>query len=330
MKLGIVGAGVIVHTLLEFIHELDEIELVAICALPHSADKLHALQAEHGFTYVYTDYDEMLKNEQIDTVYIAVNNHLHYLFGRKALEADKHLIMEKPFTSNYEQALMIAKIAKERKLLVFEAISTIHNPNFLKIRQLLPSLGDIRIVSVNYTQYSSRYDAFLKGEILPAFDYRKSGGALMDLNIYNIHFIVSLFGEPEEVHYIANIENNIDTSGILTLKYKDFNCVSIAAKDCGAPFINCIQGNKGCIYTSSALFTLTDFNYQLNKQEAQHFDLRADAHRMKHEFISFLEMYNNKDFEKMDMLLDHSLMAMKVVTQARNDIGLVFPDDSNL
>ena len=238
--------------------------------------------------------------------------------------------MEKPFTSNYEQALMIKKIAEERHLMVFEAISTIHNPNFIRIRQLLDTLGDIKIVTVNYTQYSSRYDAFLKGEILPAFDYRKSGGALMDLNIYNIHFLLSLFGEPEKVHYIANIEHKVDTSGILTLEYPDFKCVSIAAKDCGSPFINSIQGNKGCIYTQSPLFTLTDFYYQLNKQEAEHFDLRKGSHRMKHEFLAFIEMFNNSDYGSMEELLDHSLSVMKVVTQARTDIDLKFPDDDNL
>ncbi|MBR0418113.1 MAG: Gfo/Idh/MocA family oxidoreductase [Erysipelotrichaceae bacterium] len=329
MKLGIVGAGLIVHTLLEFIHEVD-VELIAISALPKDIEILNELKQKHGFKYVYTDYDEMLKNEEIDTIYIGVNNQLHYTFGKKALEANKHLIMEKPFTSNYEQARLIKRLAEEKHLMVFEAISTIHNPNFKKIKELLPAIGDIKIVTVNYTQYSSRYDAFLKGEILPAFDYTKSGGALMDLNIYNIHFLLALFGEPYKIRYIANMEHNIDTSGILTLEYHNFKCVSIAAKDCGAPYTNCIQGNKGCIYTHSPLFTLTDFDYQLNKEEPVRYDLTGDAHRMKHEFIDFLEMFNHKDYEKMNELLEHSLRVMKVVTEARKDIDLVFPDDFTL
>ncbi|MBQ6493914.1 MAG: Gfo/Idh/MocA family oxidoreductase [Erysipelotrichaceae bacterium] len=329
MKLGIVGAGLIVHTLLQFIHEVD-VELVAISALPSDLEVLNELQQKHGFRYVYTDFDEMLKNDEIDTVYLGVNNQMHYLFGKKTLEAGKHLIMEKPFTSNYEQACVLKRIADKKHLMIFEAISTIHNPNFKKIRELIPTIGEIKIVTVNYTQYSSRYDAFLKGEILPAFDYRKSGGALMDLNIYNIHFIISLFNEPKSVKYIANIKNNIDTSGILTMEYDDFKCVSIAAKDCGAPYVNCIQGNKGCIYTSSPLFTLTDFSWQLNNEEPEHFDLTGNAHRMKHEFIDFLKMFNEKDYDSMSELLDHSLRVMNVVTKARKDIGLVFPDDENI
>ena len=210
------------------------------------------------------------------------------------------------------------------------AISTIHNPNFKKIEELLPTIGDIKIVSVNYTQYSSRYDAFRNGEILPAFDYKKSGGALMDLNIYNIHFILKLFGPPNDVHYIANIEKNIDTSGILTLEYDNFKAVSVAAKDCGAPFTNCIQGNQGCIYTGSPLFTLTDFDYQLNKQDPVHYDLTGSAHRMKHEFIDFIDMFSNDRYAEAYRLLDHSMEVMKVITKARKDISLVFPDDENI
>lgn len=272
----------------------------------------------------------MIKNDEIDTVYLGVNNHLHYLFAKKVLEANKHLILEKPFTSNYNQAKQLVDLARSKKLMIFEAISTIHNPNFKKIEELLPTVGDVKIVSLNYTQYSSRYDAFKAGEVLPAFDYKKSGGALMDLNIYNIHFIVGLFGSPINVDYIANMERGIDTSGILTLDYGKFKAVLIAAKDCGALFINCIQGNEGCLFTSSPLFILTHFEHQLNKQEPTHYDLTNNSHRMKHEFLDFLEIFNNKDYEADDKLMNHSLAVMEVISKAREKINLVFPDDSNI
>lgn len=330
MKLGIIGAGLIVRTLLQFIHEIDEVKLVAIAATKNSQEKLLQLKQEHGFKYIYTDVDEMLKNDEIDVIYLAVNNHMHYLIAKKVLQAKKHLIMEKPFTSNYDQAKALIDLANKNHLFVFEAISAIYNPNHLKIKELLPTLGDIKIVNVNYTQYSSRYDAFLNGEILPAFDYTKSGGALMDLNIYNIHFIVDLFGAPKNVSYIANIEHNIDTSGILTMEYDGFKVCSIAAKDCGAPLLNCIQGNKGCIYTSSPIFTLTHFEHQLNKQDPVHYDLTNNVHRMKHEFEYFLKIYNNNNYEEDEKIKNHILTVMDVLTKARKSIQLEFPDDLNI
>ncbi|MDO4197877.1 MAG: Gfo/Idh/MocA family oxidoreductase [Erysipelotrichaceae bacterium] len=329
MKLGIVGAGLIVSTLLQFIHETD-VELIAICATPNEKEKLEEMQKEHGFKYIYTDYDEFLKNDETEIVYMGVNNFLHYTFGKKALEAGKHIIMEKPYTSNYEQAKKLVDMAKEKHLMIFEAISTIYNPNFVKIQELLPTIGDVKIVSLNYTQYSTRYDAFKRGEILPAFDYKKSGGALMDLNVYNVHFITELYGAPNKVEYIANMEHNIDTSGILTLSYDNFQVTSIAAKDCGSPLLNCIQGNEGCIYTSSPLFTLTHFEHQLNKKEPVHYDFTGTSHRMKHEFLKFIEVFNNKDYKANDHMMEHSLIVMDVLTKARECIGLVFPDDENI
>ena len=329
MKLGIVGAGLIVHTLLEFIHELD-IDLLAISATPAEKEKLLEMQKEHGFRYVYTDIADLLSNDEVDTVYLGVNNHLHYTFAKMALQAGKHIILEKPFTSNARQAENLIKMVEERNLMIFEAISTIYNPNFLEIRKLLPTIGKIKIVTLNYTQYSSRYDAFRRGEILPAFDYKKSGGALMDLNIYNIHFIVRLFGKPNDVNYMANIEYNVDTSGILTMDYGDFKAVLIGSKDTGCPFINGVQGIDGNIYTSSPMFTLTHFEYQLNKQEPVHYNLIGTDHRMKPEFTEVLRVFNERDYQTNREMLKHSLNVMEVVTAARKKAGIVFPDDDNL
>ena len=152
----------------------------------------------------------------------------------------------------------------------------------------------------------------------------------MDLNIYNIHFIVGLFGAPVNVEYIANMERNIDTSGILTMDYGDFKAVLVASKDTAAPFVNAIQGNDGVIYTSSPLFTLTHFDYQLNHQECQHYDLTNNSHRMKHEFLRFLEVFENKDHETNDRMIRHSLDVMAVISEARKKAGIIFPDDRNL
>ncbi len=81
----------------------------------------------------------------------------------------------------------------------------IHFPNFKEIKQRLPELGDIKIVELNVSKYSRRYDDFKNGVILPAFDPKKGGGSLMDMGVHNIHFIVGLFGKPEHVEYYPNL-----------------------------------------------------------------------------------------------------------------------------
>ncbi len=324
MKLGIIGTGMIVDHLLSFIHEIKEIELVHISSTKRSEAKAIQLKDEYGFKRYSTDYETLLNDEEVDTIYVALPNHLHYDYTKQALLKGKHVILEKPFTSEYEEALELKELAIKNNVFLWEAITNQYFPNYNKIKELLPELGDIKIVVSNYSQYSSRYDAFKSGTILPAFDYTKAGGSLMDLNIYNIHFIVGLFGEPKDVHYFPNIEHNIDTSGILVLEYDNFKCVCVGAKDCGAPMSNTIQGDKGFIYIDTSLSILESFDFKLNKEEPVHYNLNEGIHRMYDEFVAFEKMYSTQDYETCYKMLEHSMIVTKVQALARQKAGIIF------
>lgn len=328
MKVGILGAGMIVHDLLSFAGEVSNMELEAICATPAEETTIQTLAKEHGIKKCYTDFDEMLKNPTIETIYIGVPNHLHYTFTKKALLADKHVICEKPFTSNDWEAVDLAELARERELFILEAVSTRFLPNVLKIKELLPTLGEIKIISANYSQYSSRYDAFKQGIIQPAFDPEKSGGALMDLNIYNINLMVTLFGPTEKVNYQANIQKGIDTSGILTMDYDEFKAVCIAAKDCKAPIVTSIQGDKGCIIIEDSANVVAKFKLLMNDSSAEKvYELNEGKHRMYHEFAVFCDIIDNGKVTEANALMDMSLATMKIQTQARRTADVIFPSD---
>ncbi len=322
MKLGIVGAGAIVNDFLEFAHDLD-CELVCICATSRNVAHLQQLCRDHGFRRYYTDYDQMLDDEEIDTVYVAVPIYLHYSYALKALKSGKNAIVEKAFTSNLKQAQHLVRVAREKGLVMFEAISTLYLPTYQKIRELLPILGDLKIATLNFTQYSSKYEAFKKGDIRPAFDVRQSGGALMDINVYNIHFIVGLFGAPEKVSYLPNIEREVDTSGILTLSYPDFQCVLIGAKDCGSEYISSLQGNRGRIFFSQPVNGLEEFSYAQNKEEVQSY-VRNREHRMYYEFVRYIEAIDSHDLAFSAQMLKESLQVMDVIDKAKQSAGIVF------
>lgn len=327
MKVGILGAGMIVHDLLTFIHQVEGVELTAICALPEEKEKIEDMAKEHHITSTYVNYDEMLKDEQVEVVYIAVNNHLHYEMSMKALKAHKHVICEKPFTSNVAELEELNAVAKAEHLLLLEAISTQYLPNVLKMKELLSKVGNVKIVSANYSQYSSRYNAFKEGKILPAFDVNKSGGALMDLNIYNIHLLVALFGEPQHVEYQANIEKGIDTSGIITLDYGTFKAVLIGAKDCKAPIMTSIQGDQGCLVLDTPANNASRFKLLKNDKSEYDYDEQHGQHRMYYEFVEFVKIFEQKDYDRAQEMMQKSLIAMKIATLARKSAGVEFPAD---
>ena len=93
----------------------------------------------------------------------------NYEYTKKALQAGKHIIVEKPFASTAAEVGELRAMALEKGLYVFEAVTLLHVPNFHAIKKALPKIGRIRAVTANYSQYSSRYDKYLAGEVLPAF-----------------------------------------------------------------------------------------------------------------------------------------------------------------
>ena len=246
MNIGMVGTGSISHTMAKEFARLTTMPVVAVCS--RNADTGIAMAHEFHIPKVYTEYDEMLADPEVELVYIATPNSLHFEQAKAALLAGKHVLCEKPIVPTVAQLDELLSLAKERRLLLQEAITTVNHPNYGLAKLFAKEIGDIKMVSCTFCQYSSRYDAFMNGQTPPVFDPAYCGGALMDLNIYNIYFIVGIFGDPKAVHYYPNRHaNGIDTSGILILEYPDFVCQCTAAKDCSAHNSAQIIGTEGSI-----------------------------------------------------------------------------------
>ncbi len=324
MKLGILGTGMIVKDLMTTYDELN-IEKTVILATKNTLEETEKMIREHHFDGYYLDYDELLDSD-VDTIYVALPNHLHYSFAKKALEKGKHVIIEKPITANSQELKELIDIAKKSHCMIFEAMNLHYTPAFLSLKADLKKLGDIKIVSFNYSQYSSRYNAFKEGTILPAFDYHKAGGALMDLNVYNIHALIDLFGKPVSHRYMANIENKIDTSGMMTFDYGNFKALCIGAKDCKAPLMNTIQGNQAAIVVKAPLSQMTEYEicYNDGTSEMKTFEKK---HRLIYEFKEFIKMIEENNYSKQQEMLELSLLISKLMEEGRKQEGIVFDND---
>lgn len=316
MKLAILGTGKIVDEVLPVLKEINGIELSAILSTPRSLEKAQKLAEIYGISQASSDYDSILANPDVDTIYVALPNHLHYDYAKKALQAGKHVICEKPFTLTLAEFEDLVAIAEQHQLFLLEAITNQYLGNFSYVKENLSKLGDIKIVECNYSQYSSRYDAFKRGEIAPAFDPEKGGGALRDLNIYNIHLVVGLFGKPEMVHYLANMERGVDTSGMLVMDYGHFKCVCIGAKDCSADIRSTIQGNKGSVTILGPTNTMPEVNLSLNGQSMQLVNQNSLNHRMHDEFVAFQNIISNREYNNQKAALEHSRAVMEVLDAA--------------
>lgn len=321
MKLALLGTGMIVKEVLPVLASIDGIDLVGILSTPRSLATAQALADSYGMAQATSDYRDILANPAIDTVYVGTPNHTHYDYAKQALLAGKHVICEKPFTLKAADLEDLVTIAEQKNLFLLEAITNQYLGNFAYLKEQLASLGDIKIVTCNYSQYSSRYDAFKRGEIAPAFDPAQGGGALRDLNIYNIHLVVGLFGQPSQVAYMPNLERGVDTSGILTMDYGQFKAVCIGAKDCSAAITSTIQGDKGSLTITGPTNSLPSVTLTLNGQTPETSDHNTPHHRMQAEFIAFEEMIRTGDYAVAKTQLDHSRAVMAVLEEAAKSMA---------
>lgn len=322
MKLAIVGTGMIVLDALPHMKDWGW-ETAAICATPRSLRKAQELAAQWGGA-VYTDYTAMLAEVKADAVYIASPNILHASMIGQALEAGHNVIVEKPMTVGLEEANALAALAREQHLFLYEAITTRYQPDYAALREQLPRVGPVKVVSCNFSQYSSRYDAFCAGETLPVFDPNQAGGALMDLNVYNFHWLQGIFGSPESLVYRGNIDRGIDTSGAALLTYPGFQAVSIGAKDGASPCRYVIQGTLGCLTQETPANQCGEVTLTLRDGTTETFHTPT-GHRMEAEFRAFARQIDAGDYEACYAALDGSLAVVKMLAQARQSAGIVFP-----
>lgn len=186
MRIGTVGTGFITNYILDNIEKTDGISCHAVYS--RNEDSARRLAEKYHIEKTYTDYERMLSDDSLDFIYIASPNSLHYSQTKSALEHGKNVICEKPFTVTAAEAVELIRLAKENHLFLFEAITTLHQPGFHWVRKNISLLGSIKMISLTFCQYSSRYDSLISGKLPNVFNPEFAGGALMDINLYNIHF----------------------------------------------------------------------------------------------------------------------------------------------
>ena len=325
IRLGTVGSGPIVHKILDQAARIDGIRLAAVYS--RGEDTGRALASKYGAKTVYTDMDAFLADGNVNFVYIATPNSLHYEQAKKALLAGKNVICEKPFCARADQAGELVGLAKEKRLFLVDAVPTTFLPNFGVLQRELPKIGKVKLVQSNYSQYSSRYDSLLAGGLPNIFNPAYAGGCLMDINFYNVYLNVALFGSPIEAVYYPNLYNGmIDTSGVMVMRYDGFTSESAGAKDTWGENFFLIEGEQGYIYIANGSNGLSEVKV-VTKASAEVFNEQPDPDRWYYEVRGLTELVLSDDYGAACARLDVTLDVIKVIETSRKRAGILFPGD---
>lgn len=217
--------------------------------------------------------------------------------------------------------------AKQHNVLLMEAMKSTLLPNFKVIQENLHKLGTIRKYFASFCQYSSRYDQYKDGIVLNAFKPEFANGALMDLGVYCLYPLISLFGEPLEVKATGSLlESGVDSSGSVTLKYEGKDAVLMYSKVSNSSLPWEIQGENGVMHITK-VSSPEQVEIQYNDGTVETLTVEMPLPSMYYEMQEFVDLIDLGKTESNVNTYFNSYTTMKVADTIRKDIGLVFPND---
>ena len=323
MNYGVIGTSEITIRFIESAQEIRDFHLTSVYS--RSLEKANEMGERFGAANIFTDLNEMAVSNQIDIVYIASPNSLHFEQVKLFLKHKKHVICEKPIFSNLKEAAAAFQIADENGVFLFEAARNIHAPNFSRLKENIQRLGKIRSAVLPYMKYSSRYDLVLNGEEPNIFSLRFSGGALVDLGVYPIFAAVYLFGEPKKITYFpVIIPTGVDGSGTLILDYDGFVCTILCSKIVNANLPCEIHGESGSIMFDH-IAPPANIQYKNRLTGAiEELAIPQKELDMVYEIEAFKKIIESKDRKSYEELKKISEAALRITEEARRQNGIVF------
>lgn len=278
----------------------------------------------------YTDLEEMLKDDNIDVVYLCIPNVLHAEAALKCLRAGKHVLCEKPATVTAAQMEAIIQAAEESGKIFAEAVMNFYSPVMDRLREELKT-DPVAAVRLDYSQRSSKLDQLRAGQSFSSFDRSLYGGVLTDLGCYALHFAVNLFGEPEDLIASSHFIGQVDGSTSLILRYSSFN-VMISLSKCAHSMI----GSE--IQCDRASYTLKNLSVVLGAEkhtmtEVQELDCGIPVEKWPIANPAVLPGVQQRVIERFDRwvagedlaenqrLLNQSLTVQKLIEKAQKQIG---------
>lgn len=322
MKLAILGPGRIADKVAQTLVQLPEIECYAVAS--RTPGKAEAFARKFGFSKAYTNYIEMLSDPEVELVYITTPHSHHYEQMKLCLEHGKHVICEKAFTINAEQARKIRTLAAEKGLYVAEAIWTRYMPSRTIINDVIQSgiIGTVNTLTANLS-YNVAYKERI---IFPEL----AGGALLDIGIYGLNFALMHFGDD-----IVRIESTVqktvtgvDAMETITIFFRGGRMAVLTHS------IYCRSDRKGIIHGEKGYIVVENINnpqsvsvYDDNDNLLEHYEVPQQISGYEYEFQEAVRCIREGKLEPDSMPLETSIQVMEIMDSLRKQWGVVYPQE---
>lgn len=324
LRWGILGTGLIARL---FTSDLRSVDAPVTAVGSRSLLGAKAFADAWDIPRAHASYEALVTDPDVDVVYVATPHPFHAEHARLALNAGKHVLVEKPFTLNQEEARQIIELARHRGLTILEAMWTRWLPHMVRIREIIAegTLGELRTLIADH------------GQRLPTDpshrvqDPTLGGGALLDLGVYSVSFAWDLFGRPERISAIASLtKTGVDqqTSALLAFP-GGRQAVLTTLLDGRGPCTATIIGTEGRIEIGPMWFTPTTFEvFDAANNMIERYESKVIGRGMHFQATAFELLLTDKDHDDGVLPADESVDIMGTLDEIRRQIGLQYPGDS--
>ncbi|WP_421384953.1 Gfo/Idh/MocA family protein [Bacillus salacetis] len=326
IRFGVIGTNWITDRFLDAAAKVEDFQLTAVYS--RTEERAKEFAEKYEVEHIFTDLDEMAESDTLDAIYIASPNILHSQHSIIFMNKGKHVLCEKPAATNNEEWKSMVQASKENNVLLMEALKTTFVPSFQSIKENLSKIGKVRrFVSVK-NQYSSRYDSYRSGTVLNAFKPELGNGSLMDIGIYCIVPVLTLFGTPQSIFAQGMLlSSGADGEGTIVFKYEDMEAVAMYSKITNSTMPSEIQGEDGSIIIDS-ISDPKKVEIQYRDGTSQDISMEQEGNAMYYEICEFVGLIKRGETESAMQTFQLSTDTMSILEEARRQIGIKFPSDN--
>lgn len=323
MNWGILATGSIAASFVQDL-QLHGHKVVAVGSRrPESAD--HFAQ-RFGIAHSHGSYEGLVADRQVEAIYVATPHAMHAANAKLALDHGKHVLIEKPFTIDANEAAGLIDLAARRNLIVMEAMWTRFLPHMVRIREIVASgvLGTIRSIVVDHTQDITDDPEHRLN------DLSLGGGALLDLGIYPVSFIWDVLGAPDSVLASATFKPTGADAQVATIFRYDNQAVAVAlaGSDSAGRNIATIHGTAGRLEIDPVWYSPTSFRrYDEAGEVVESYESEVAGRGMHFEAAELERRVRDGITPSTVLPVSETLAIMRCLDGIRAQIGLRYPGE---
>lgn len=293
VRFGIIGLGVIAGRFAKVLRTAEGTALTAVAS--REMERSEKFAAEYGAARAYDTYMDLIQDEEVDIVYVALTHNFHYDIVKKCIQNGKAVLCEKPFVTNQKDADELIELAREKQVLLMEAMWTRCIPAFQKAKEWVAGglIGKPQLVQAAFC-FNFPFDKEHR-----LFNPDLAGGSLYDAGVYPLEFATGILGEnPVTVNGITHrCSTGVDDFVVMNL---GFESGALASLSCG---VNANVSQDAYVYGTEGHIVVYDFlgshkceRYDETNQLAECFEVDFEDGFI-YEIMHICELFKEKKLE---------------------------------